>query len=73
MCDQRSEMPGGDGEEPALPSATGGDGGEERVQSERLAAEECGVSGGEVRQEDEEMTSGSHDSLLRLIIAPVVP
>lgn len=63
-------MPGGDsgpdGEEPALLSA----GGEERVssgqqdrgvQSESLGGEENGASGGEVGQEDEEMTSGSHD------------
>ncbi|XP_067443861.1 period circadian protein homolog 3 isoform X1 [Thunnus thynnus] len=73
MCDQSAEMPGGDsspdGEEPALPSATEG-GGEERTssgqqdrgaQSERLGGEESGGSGGEVGQEDEEMTSGSHD------------
>ncbi|KAM8756655.1 period circadian protein homolog 3 [Acanthopagrus schlegelii] len=54
MCDQSSEMPGGDsgpdGEEPAVPSTTGEHGGEAR-----------GVSGGEAGQEDEEMTSGSHD------------
>nr|XP_046240170.1 period circadian protein homolog 3 isoform X2 [Scatophagus argus] len=74
MCDQSAEMPGGDsspdGEEPALPSTTGEDGGEERVssaqqdgglQSENLGGEESGASGGEVGQEDEEMTSGSHD------------
>ncbi|XP_027135217.1 period circadian protein homolog 3 isoform X1 [Larimichthys crocea] len=70
MCDQRSEMPGGDGEQPALSSATG-DGEEERGssgrqdgragQSERLTGEECGASGGEAGQEDEEMTSGSQD------------
>lgn len=67
-------MPGGDsgpdGEEPALPSAGGEDGREERaspgqqdggVQSERLRREESGASGGEVGQDDEEMTSGSHD------------
>lgn len=66
-------MPGGDsgpdGEEPALLLATQGHG-EERVpsgqleggaQSEHLRGEECGGSGGEVGQEDEEMTSGSHD------------
>lgn len=63
-------MPGGDGEELALPSATG-DGEEERgssgrqdggaAQSERLTGEECGASGGEAGQEDEEMTSGSQD------------
>lgn len=77
MCDQSAEMPGGDsgpdGEEPALPSATGGGGGEgerERVtsaqqdggaSSEGLRGEESAASGGEVGQEDEEMTSGSHD------------
>lgn len=67
-------MPGGDsgpdGEESVLPSATGEDGREERVssgqqdreaQSEHLRGEESGASGGEVGQEDEEMTSGSHD------------
>ncbi|XP_035517811.1 period circadian protein homolog 3 [Morone saxatilis] len=74
MCDQSAEMPGGDsgpdGEEPAFPSATGEDGGEERmasgqqdggVQSEHLVGGESRASGGEVGQEDEEMTSGSHD------------
>ncbi|KAM9362099.1 LOW QUALITY PROTEIN: period circadian protein homolog 3 [Symphorus nematophorus] len=74
MCDQSVAMPGGDsgpdGEEPALPSATGEEGGEERVssvqqdggeQSVPLRGEESGASGGEVGQEDEEMTSGSHD------------
>lgn len=73
-------MPGGDsgpdGEEPALPSATGdgegggGEGERERVTSahqdggaasEGHRGEEGGASGGEVGQEDEEMTSGSHD------------
>lgn len=68
-------MPGGDsgpdGEEPALSLATAEEGGgEERVssgqrdegpQSECLRGEESGASGGEVGQEDEEMTSGSHD------------
>ncbi|KAM7422263.1 hypothetical protein PAMA_010369 [Pampus argenteus] len=74
MCDQSAEMPGGDsgpdGEEPALLSTTGGGGGEERASSgqqvrgahsERLRREESGGSGGDVGQEDEEMTSGSHD------------
>ncbi|XP_070849392.1 period circadian protein homolog 3 isoform X1 [Chaetodon trifascialis] len=74
MCDQSAEMPGGDsgpdGEEPALPSVTGEDGGEGRVPSgqqdggpqlECLRREESGASGGEVGQEDEEMTSGSND------------
>ncbi|XP_022601279.1 period circadian protein homolog 3-like isoform X2 [Seriola dumerili] len=74
MCDQSAEMPGGDsgpdGEEPALPSAAGEGEGEERVtsgqqdggvQSQGLRGEESGASGGEVGQEDEEMTSGSHD------------
>ncbi|XP_053171143.1 period circadian protein homolog 3 isoform X1 [Scomber japonicus] len=73
MCDQSAEMPGGDsgpdGEEPALLLATQGHG-QERVpsgqleggaQSEHLRGEESGGSGGEVGQEDEEMTSGSHD------------
>uniref|UniRef100_A0A8C9YI54 Period circadian clock 3 n=1 Tax=Sander lucioperca TaxID=283035 RepID=A0A8C9YI54_SANLU len=69
MCDQSEEMPG-DGEEPALPSATGGGGEEARMssgqqdgggQSERPKGGESGVSGGEVGQEDDEMTSGSHD------------
>lgn len=67
-------MPGGDsspdGEEPVLSSAAGEGIGEERVtsgqqdggvQSEALRGEESGASGGEVGQEDEEMTSGSHD------------
>ncbi|XP_035486151.2 period circadian protein homolog 3 [Scophthalmus maximus] len=74
MCDQSVEMPGGgngpDGEEPALSSATGEGGREERVvsgqqgggeQSGGLRGEESRVSGGEVGQEDEEMTSGSND------------
>ncbi|KAI3370261.1 hypothetical protein L3Q82_025039 [Scortum barcoo] len=67
-------MPGGesspDGEEPALSSATGEGGEQERVStgeqdggapSEHLRGEENGASGGEIGQEDEEMTSGSHD------------
>lgn len=74
MCDQSVEMPGGDsgpdGEEPALPSATGEGRVEERVvsgqrdsgtQSVHLGGEECGGSVGEVGREDEEMTSSSHD------------
>ncbi|XP_038552968.1 period circadian protein homolog 3 [Micropterus salmoides] len=69
MCDQRAEMlgldSGTDGEEPALPPATGEGGGEERVSSgaqlERLRGDKSGISGGEVAQEDEEMTIGSHD------------
>lgn len=67
MCDQSAEMPGGpDGEDPALLSATGEDGVGERqqdrgAQSECLRGEESGVSAGEVGQEDEEMTSASHD------------
>ncbi|XP_029357831.1 period circadian protein homolog 3 isoform X2 [Echeneis naucrates] len=72
MCDQSAEMPTGDsspdGEEPALPSAARGEGEEgvtsgqqdETVQSEDLRREESGASA-EVPQEDEEMTSGSHD------------
>nr|XP_043879530.1 period circadian protein homolog 3 isoform X2 [Solea senegalensis] len=74
MCDQSVEMPvgdsGPDGEEPSLPSGDGG--AEERMtsrqqqqgggaQSQGLRTEEGGASGGEVGQEDEEMTSGSHD------------
>ncbi len=67
-------MPGGDsgpdGEEPALLSATVEDEGEEKVSSlqqedgvlsEGLKVEESGHLGGEAGQEDEEMTSGSHD------------
>ncbi|XP_042356898.1 period circadian protein homolog 3 isoform X2 [Plectropomus leopardus] len=77
MCDQSMEMPGGDsgpdGEEPAALSSGGRGGGggvESRVtseqqdggaQSNRLRGEESGASGGDVGQEDEEMTSGSHD------------
>ncbi|XP_008304447.1 period circadian protein homolog 3 isoform X2 [Stegastes partitus] len=72
MCDQSVAMPGGDsgpdGVEPTSPPATAGGGGEARVpsrqqdgRSERLGGEESGASGGEVGQEDEEMTSGSHD------------
>ncbi|XP_070702705.1 period circadian protein homolog 3 isoform X2 [Pempheris klunzingeri] len=74
MCDQSVEMPGGDsgpvGEEPVVLSARREDGEEQRVssgqqdggvQSECLRGEANGASGGEVGQEDEEMTSGSHD------------
>ncbi|XP_029946616.1 period circadian protein homolog 3 isoform X1 [Salarias fasciatus] len=74
MCDQSLVMPGGDvgpdGEEPALLSATAGVGEEDRVssgqqggqgQSQHLRGEESGASSGEVGQDDEEMTSGSHD------------
>ncbi|KAM9859852.1 period circadian protein homolog 3 [Aulostomus maculatus] len=72
MCDQSEEMPssdsGPDGEEPALSLAAGEGGGEKsatlgqrEAQSEHLGGEESGASGGEVGQEDEEMTSGSHD------------
>ncbi|CAJ1051668.1 period circadian protein homolog 3 isoform X1 [Xyrichtys novacula] len=70
MCDQSVEMPGGDGgpdgEDPVLSSAAR-EGGEEggRVssgaQSECLRGEQNGPPGGEVGQEDEEMTSGSND------------
>ncbi|KAM7006854.1 period circadian protein homolog 3 isoform 3-T3 [Tautogolabrus adspersus] len=69
-CDQRVEMPGGDsnpdGEDPVLQSAAGEKGGEggrmsSGQQSERLRGEESGTSGGEVGQDDEEMTSGSND------------
>ncbi|XP_029991204.1 period circadian protein homolog 3 isoform X4 [Sphaeramia orbicularis] len=70
MCDQSAEMAGGDsgldGEEAALPAATADGGGlvrpqDEGEQSERLRGEEGTASGGEVGQEDEEMTSGSHE------------
>nr|XP_019942425.1 PREDICTED: period circadian protein homolog 3 [Paralichthys olivaceus] len=71
MCDQSAEMPGGDsgpdGEEPVQSPATGEGRGEERVTSGQQdrgvqgRGEESGASGGEVGQEDEEMTSGSHD------------
>ncbi|KAM4613558.1 period circadian protein homolog 3 isoform 2-T2 [Polymixia lowei] len=67
-------MPGGDsspdGEEPALRASTGEAGGREKVlsrqqdggeESGQLGGEESGASGGEAGQEDEEMTSGSHD------------
>uniref|UniRef100_A0A673BTH6 PAS domain-containing protein n=1 Tax=Sphaeramia orbicularis TaxID=375764 RepID=A0A673BTH6_9TELE len=55
-----------DGEEAALPAATADGGGlvrpqDEGEQSERLRGEEGTASGGEVGQEDEEMTSGSHE------------
>nr|XP_020489986.1 period circadian protein homolog 3-like isoform X1 [Labrus bergylta] len=67
MCEQRVAMPGGDinldGEDPVLQSAAGESGG--RVlsgqQSQRLRGEESRSSGGEVGQDDEEMTSGSND------------
>ncbi|XP_060925593.1 period circadian protein homolog 3 [Limanda limanda] len=71
MCDQSAEMPGGDsgldGEGQVTATATGEGGGEQSVtsgQQDRGAkgrGEERGASGGEVGQEDEEMTSGSHD------------
>ncbi|XP_077384806.1 period circadian protein homolog 3 [Festucalex cinctus] len=70
MCDQIEEMPAGDsgpdGEEPLMPSATGGGGREDgmssgqkvrRAHSTSVRVHVCG----EVGQEDEEMTSGSHD------------
>lgn len=68
------EMPGGDSgpdaEEPALTLAAGEGGEGEKVSSRQqgggvgpgsLRVEECGTSGGEVAQEDEEMISASHD------------
>ncbi|XP_026203126.1 period circadian protein homolog 3 isoform X2 [Anabas testudineus] len=74
MCDLSTAMPGGDsgpdGEEPALLSARGEGGSEGRVvsgqqdggaQSEHLIGEKSGVSGREVGQEDDELTSSSHD------------
>ncbi|XP_057701649.1 period circadian protein homolog 3 isoform X2 [Corythoichthys intestinalis] len=71
MYDQSEEMPAGDsgpdGEEPVIPSVTEEDGRQERIslreraQTRCAGVHECGESGGEVRQEDEEMASGSHD------------
>ncbi|XP_061687859.1 period circadian protein homolog 3 isoform X3 [Syngnathoides biaculeatus] len=74
MCDQSVEMPAGDscpgGEEPAIPSATEEGGREDGISSgqqvrgapsRNVRVYEYGTSGGEVGQEDEEMTSGSHD------------
>lgn len=74
MCDHSTGMPGGDSgpegeEDPVLSSTTGDaregsmsscqrDGG---VEAEHLRVEESRSSGGEAGQEDEEMTSGSHD------------
>lgn len=61
---------GPDGEDPALLSTTGEGGGVEKgfsgqqggeVQPGHLRGEESGASGGEAAQEDEEMTSASHD------------
>lgn len=67
-------MPGGnngpDREEPTLPSTTGEDAQEKGVSprhqergagSEHFRGEESRASGGEVGQEDEELTSRSHD------------
>lgn len=66
-------MPGGDGgpegEENPVLSSTTGDATEENmsgqrdrgVEPEHLRVEESRSSGGEAGQEDEEMTSGSHD------------
>lgn len=67
-------MPGGDsgpeGEEDPVLSSTTGDASEENmlsgqrdsaVEPEHLSVEESRSSGGEAGQEDEEMTSGSHD------------
>lgn len=75
MCDQKTEMPGGDsganGKESALTPATGVDAGQGALsslerqdggsQSAHLRREESGASGGDAAQEDEEMTSMSHD------------
>ncbi|XP_061543683.1 period circadian protein homolog 3 isoform X1 [Phycodurus eques] len=74
MCDQSQEMLAGDsgpdGEEPVIPSATGEGGREDRISSgqqvrgaqfRNVRVHKYGASGGEVGQEDEEMTSGSHD------------
>ncbi|KAM9800674.1 period circadian protein homolog 3 isoform 1-T1 [Syngnathus typhle] len=64
MCDQSEEMPAGDsgpdGEEPVIQSSTGGDrmsSGQRLGQAQSTSVHVCG----EVAQEDEEMTSGSHD------------
>lgn len=68
MCDQKTEMPGGDrdAEDPALMAGDAGrgalslgrrDGGS---QPPHLRREESGGSGGDAAQEDEEMTSTSH-------------
>lgn len=68
MCDRSAEMTGGDsgldGEEPALQEVAGGNGGTKGVSSvqqlEHFEGEENGA--GDVGQDDEEeMTSGSHD------------
>lgn len=74
MCDQSAVMPGGDsgldGEKSAFLSTTSEGLGEEneasvdqdgRAHPEHLRGEESGASGGELGQDDEEMTSGSHD------------
>uniref|UniRef100_A0A8C7XIX4 Period circadian clock 3 n=1 Tax=Oryzias sinensis TaxID=183150 RepID=A0A8C7XIX4_9TELE len=74
MCDQSVVMPGSDsgldGEKSAFLSTTSEGLGEEnkasvdqdgRAHLEHLRGEESGASGGELGQEDEEMTSGSHD------------
>ncbi|XP_036067738.1 period circadian protein homolog 3 isoform X3 [Oryzias melastigma] len=74
MCDQIAVMPGGDsgldGEKSAFPSTTSEGLGEKseasvdqhgRAHPEHLGGEESGASGGELGQEDEEMTSGSQD------------
>lgn len=74
MCDQKTEMPGGnsgtDREESALTPPTGGDAGQGALllgrqdggsQSACLRREDSGASGGDAAQEDEEMTSTSHD------------
>ncbi|XP_077458014.1 period circadian protein homolog 3 isoform X2 [Stigmatopora argus] len=73
MYDQREEMPAGeigpDGKEPVIPSVTDEDGRKDRKlsrqhargrQTRSVSVHECGPSGGEPQQEDEEMASGSH-------------
>lgn len=67
MCDHSAEMPGGDsgpeGEEDPVLSSTTGDVREGNMSSDQRdrGVEESRSSGGEVGQEDEDMTSGSHD------------
>lgn len=74
MCDQKTEMPGGDiradVEVSALTPTAKGSAGEGVVllgrhdggsQPPHLRREESGASGGDAAQEDEEMASSSHD------------
>lgn len=68
MCDQKTEMPGGHHDEESALAA--GDAGQGELslgrqdgspRSPHLRREESGASGGDAAQEDEEMTSTSHD------------